>query len=133
METEEIKQKFQEEWVGKADEYVENPDRMESLGKTALGLLQKGGLKTVVEDIKLLVGYVTDIAKGQYKDYSGGNLSLVVAALVYLVSPIDLIPDVLPVIGWTDDVAVIGFICKKLHDELQVYKCWKTLENCEEY
>lgn len=76
METEEIKQKFQEEWVGKADEYVENPDRMESLGKTALGLLQKGGLKTVVEDIKLLVGYVTDIAKGQYKDYSGGCLKL---------------------------------------------------------
>lgn len=30
------------------------------------------------------------------------------AALVYLVSPVDLIPDVLPVIGWLDDVGIVS-------------------------
>ena len=125
METEEIKIKFQEEWVGKADEYIDEPDKMKSLGQAALKLINKSGLKSVVEDIKLLVGYVTDIAKREYKDYSVVNLSLAIAALIYLVSPVDIIPDVLPIIGWTDDAAVIGFACKKLHEELQSYKYWK--------
>jgi uncharacterized membrane protein YkvA (DUF1232 family) len=29
--------------------------------------------------------------------------------VMYIVSPIDLIPDTLPVLGWLDDVAVLAF------------------------
>ena len=29
-------------------------------------------------------------------------------AVLYVISPVDLIPDVLPVIGWLDDVGVLG-------------------------
>lgn len=30
------------------------------------------------------------------------------AAVVYLISPIDLIPDVIPVIGWMDDAGILA-------------------------
>ena len=33
---------------------------------------------------------------------------LVVMALVYVVSPVDAIPDVLPIIGWLDDIGVMS-------------------------
>jgi uncharacterized membrane protein YkvA (DUF1232 family) len=36
------------------------------------------------------------------------------ASLVYLVSPVDLLPDVFPAIGWIDDVVVIGMLVTEL-------------------
>jgi uncharacterized membrane protein YkvA (DUF1232 family) len=43
----------------------------------------------------------------------GGLTNIIIAcvALLYIISPIDLIPDFIPIIGWIDDliVAFIGF------------------------
>jgi len=41
--------------------------------------------------------------------------TLIIGGLLYLVLPFDTIPDAIPVVGLLDDVAVIGFIWKKLH------------------
>lgn len=42
-----------------------------------------------------------------------GRLMLVAIAL-YLLSPIDLVPDGIPLLGWVDDFALIAFILPKL-------------------
>lgn len=41
------------------------------------------------------------------KKISAGQIAIVVAALGYFICPIDLIPDVLPVVGYTDDAGVL--------------------------
>jgi len=41
---------------------------------------------------------------------SGGDKLLVAGALLYLISPIDLVPDVIPVVGWLDDIGVAGYV-----------------------
>lgn len=38
---------------------------------------------------------------------SGPDKALVVAALLYCISPIDLTPDILPVVGYLDDLLVV--------------------------
>jgi uncharacterized membrane protein YkvA (DUF1232 family) len=45
-----------------------------------------------------------------YRDPSASLLGKLVAffALIYAVMPIDLIPDVVPVFGWLDDIGVMG-------------------------
>jgi uncharacterized membrane protein YkvA (DUF1232 family) len=44
--------------------------------------------------------------------------ALLFAALLYVVSPVDLVPDVLPVIGEVDDLVVLIVVCR-----LFVYLC----------
>jgi uncharacterized membrane protein YkvA (DUF1232 family) len=39
---------------------------------------------------------------------------VVLASVVYLVSPIDLAPDFLPVVGWLDDTVLIGMLVSEL-------------------
>ena len=36
------------------------------------------------------------------------SIVLVVLCLAYCIAPIDIIPDVLPIVGWIDDLGVIG-------------------------
>lgn len=86
----------------------------------------KEGLAEVLDDLKMLYNYVHDIATGTYTDYSKAKLAIAVAALIYVVSPIDLIPDFLPG-GFIDDVAIVGFAIKQLHDELEKYKQVKQI------
>jgi len=41
---------------------------------------------------------------------------VLVLSLLYIISPVDLIPDLIPVVGWADDVAVgigAGAACLK--------------------
>jgi uncharacterized membrane protein YkvA (DUF1232 family) len=45
---------------------------------------------------------------------STADIVLIVAALLYLISPIDLVPDFIPFAGWLDDVAVAGLVLSYL-------------------
>lgn len=49
----------------------------------------------------------------------------VIAAIIYFVSPIDIVPDFLVGIGIIDDVAVLSYVLKQLSAELLNYSHWK--------
>ncbi len=76
-------------------------------------------------DIKLSLELAKDWIKGEYKDIPKGSLVLIIGGLLYLVNPIDLIPDFL-IGGFLDDAAVLAYVFKKIGDELVVYKAWKN-------
>lgn len=99
-----------------------------NLGISAIQILRQHpkSFKEVGDILKLQVAYVTDIAKGNYKDYDKANWVIIVAALLYVVSPIDFIPDFIPGLGWTDDISVILYVFKKMGDELDLYQLWKN-------
>jgi uncharacterized membrane protein YkvA (DUF1232 family) len=44
------------------------------------------------------------------------NKGVLIAALAYVVSPIDLIPDMIPIAGWVDDLIVITVALNKFFD-----------------
>lgn len=50
----------------------------------------------------------------------------IVAALAYFVSPIDAIPDVLPVIGFADDALVVAYAVHRLATEIAEFRKWRA-------
>ncbi len=109
-------------WLTKAAKCVKTPGAMTKLALTAGVYLRKNGLKSVSEYLTLMVNYVKDVATGRYKEYSKTHLTLIVAAILYVVSPLDVIPDFLIVAGLIDDAAIIAWVFNEIGKELDKYK-----------
>lgn len=50
---------------------------------------------------------------------------MIILAFLYLISPVDIIPDIFPLIGLVDDVAVLAFAFNFIKDDLENYRAWK--------
>ena len=57
---------------------------------------------------------------------------LLVTAVVYLLMPIDLIPDVIVGLGLLDDVALFGWVLKSISTELDVFTRWERGDQAEQ-
>ena len=66
-------------------------------------VVKSGPLQRFLKDVALLISMVKDYWSGKYREVSWWVIAAVVFALLYVLSPIDLIPDFIPVIGLLDD------------------------------
>lgn len=88
-------------------------------------------LKTLwhfIQDIGLIFSLAKDYWNGNYRDVSWTTIFFAVIAFLYMVSPVDLMTDMVPVIGWLDDVVIIVLFLKFFHHDLEKYKHFKEEE-----
>lgn len=78
-----------------------------------------------VEKFSVLGRLIRAYAMGRYRDIPWKNLLLIVAAIFYFVSPIDLLPDMLPITGLTDDMGVLMWVYHTLSKEIDKFLTWE--------
>jgi len=83
-------------------------------------------LAGLLENIRTAYDMVSDSVTGKYKGVSKSTLALLAGGLAYLALPIDLMPDFIPVAGWVDDAAVLGWIFVRCADEFRKYHDFKN-------
>lgn len=85
--------------------------------------LKKSERKSWYEEFKLLYQMIVD------KEYIvDTKTKLVIAgALAYVIFPMDIIPDFLPIVGWLDDAFVLGFTINSISEEIERYKAFKEI------
>ena len=49
---------------------------------------------------------------------STANKAMIIGALGYMISPLDVVPDAIPIAGLTDDLAVLLFVLKKVWTDI---------------
>lgn len=117
-------------WKSMAWYYVTHPAEFSRLVEEVKAFASKDGIRQVKGDFYDMYNYVKDVSTGKYKSFNLTSLLLVVAALTYLVTPADMIPDFLPGAGLVDDVSLLAWAAKQVVDELDKYK--KSIEQCDE-
>lgn len=124
-----LKSIFFKKATGKAGRYVKNSATLFELAKDVMGKMNKvgfkGNLAEVAGSIQVLIRMVRAYASGEYKGLPWKSMVSVVAVLIYFVSPIDLVPDFLPVIGIADDVALIVWLVKSLGSDIAKFSQWE--------
>ena len=82
-------------------------------------------LKTILDDLQTIFRLVRAWLKGEYRDVSKKSLVVLVGALIYFLMPFDAIPDFIPVIGLTDDVAIIAMALTAAKTEVEKFREWE--------
>jgi uncharacterized membrane protein YkvA (DUF1232 family) len=75
--------------------------------------------------IKFLVMMLKDYWNGEYREVPWGIIASIVVVLIYILSPIDLIPDFIPGAGYIDDVGLLGFVWKFISYDVEKYCQWR--------
>src|SRR5690606_34129177 len=75
----------------------------------------------VANQTRLVLELVDDVRLGHYRDVSWRSIALLVGGLLYVVSPADVIPDALPLLGALDDLAVLAVATRLARADLKAY------------
>lgn len=67
-------------------------------------------------------------ALGQYRDVPWKTILLIVAAIIYFVNPLDLVPDIIPLTGLTDDFAVLLWVYNSVSNEIEKFLAWEKAQ-----
>jgi uncharacterized membrane protein YkvA (DUF1232 family) len=111
----------------RARRLIRNP---EELSATMAKGLAKAYSKRVVlvkifEDFLQLFRLVKAWVVGEYREVPRATILWAVLAILYFLSPLDAIVDILPG-GYLDDIAMISFILSRIKPDLDRFRAWES-------
>lgn len=116
--------------IHKAEELIKDKEKTEEKIDEAIEKVikveeEKGIFEKIWDDLPLMFGMAKDWITGKYKDISLTSMLTILGGIIYFLSPIDLIPDFIPVIGYLDDLYILSSVIDKVRKEIDKYKVWK--------
>jgi uncharacterized membrane protein YkvA (DUF1232 family) len=118
-----------EKLVDTTSYYFKHPDKFsdkvneiynQATGKGETTMTEVGHkLKAIFRMIKMTIN-------GEYTDVPKVKVFLWSLALIYIITPIDLFSDFLPSLGFADEAAMLIWLVKSTHDEVEKFEQWET-------
>lgn len=76
-------------------------------------------------DIRLMFSMLRDYWRGDYREVPWRSIAAIAGTLIYVLNPLDLIPDLLLGIGFLDDAGVVVACLTLVESDLIRYAAWK--------
>ena len=131
LNEEEVQARF-EKSQEKAKKILEDRDKMETfLDRLERKLKHIPVVGGILSEIPVLITLIKAFIEKRYLEIPIGSIIAIVGALIYFLSPIDLMPDFLPAIGLVDDAAVLTLAFKLVHDDVKDYKAWRDRDSAK--
>jgi uncharacterized membrane protein YkvA (DUF1232 family) len=100
------------------------------LNETATKLADKESkdnkFKQLFDVALTVVRLVRSYINGEYREIQVGTVISGLAVLLYVLSPIDLVPDFIPVLGFLDDLSLVSWFLGKFQGEITNYREWEN-------
>ena len=90
-------------------------------------VLKNASLAPYISQVKTLFSLLQDYVKGDYREIPWWSLGSVVTALLYILLPLDAVPDIIPIAGFLDDAVVLKLCLDMVSKDLEKYN--KTFKN----
>ena len=105
---------------------VSDPTRLRSVLDDAEQSPAKrsGPFEQIVGEFLTLLRLVRAYANGSYREVPRERMVLIVAAIIYVATPLDIIPDFLPG-GFVDDAAIVLWVLRQVRDEVAAFGAWE--------
>ena len=115
----------------KAEEYIRSPEKTKKLLADAISKANakennKGQLADIWGYLTAQFRLLRAFINREYLDIPWRSIVLVVVAIIYFVSLVDLIPDFIPGVGFIDDAAVIAFVIAQIRSDIDKYIHWEA-------
>jgi len=89
-------------------------------------------LRKFTELGKIMFSMLKDIKNGTYPEVPWFTIASIVVALLYILNPLDIVPDFIPGIGYIDDLAVMSISMGWIETDIHKYLDWKLAEGKSE-
>ncbi|MBD3657642.1 MULTISPECIES: YkvA family protein [Marinobacter] len=84
-----------------------------------------GRMARFTTDIRLMFSLLRDYWKGDYRQIPWKSIAAIAGALLYVLNPLDFIPDIILAFGFLDDAGVVALCLKLVESDLHRYAAWK--------
>ncbi|QUB96801.1 YkvA family protein [Leptotrichia sp. oral taxon 221] len=91
----------------------------------------KGNLGEIGNKFALLVRMMRANLKGEFEISTADKLKIV-GAIVYVITTLDAVPDIIPVLGFGDDIGVVAYVIGKLGKLIKEYEEFERVRRNEE-
>lgn len=82
--------------------------------------------------LKLFIEILRQYQKGNYREVPWRSITAISFTLIYIINPLDVVPDVLPLIGYVDDLSVFMALLSLAEKDLNEFETWKTEQNLDD-
>jgi uncharacterized membrane protein YkvA (DUF1232 family) len=115
--------------TAEAESYANDPDRLARLllvAREKINHIPRGPFAETWPYLMAMIRLIRGYHQDEYRDISPQNLHVVVATILYFVSPFDVIPDSVPIFGHLDDALVVRLAVKSVGADLDTFMAWET-------
>lgn len=91
--------------------------------------LDKKKFGRLLNQLKLTLNLIRDFRNKSYTEIPWRSIAMISASVLYFVNPFDIVPDLLPVFGFTDDALLFAAVFKSIQSDLEKYCSWKGLKS----
>src|SRR5437870_4707520 len=112
-----------------AKSYVEDPQRLRSLFQEAAkqaASMPRDPFQETWPYFQTMLRLIRAYSQGNYRDVAENTLVVIIAAIIYVVNPLDVIPDAMPALGYLDDAAVLALAVRRTRQALDDFMTWET-------
>ena len=82
-------------------------------------------INELMEHVQLFLRMIKRSLAGEYSAFSHKTLLSLVFGLLYFVTPMDVVPDFIPLFGFSDDLSIVYFIIKNFKSDIEAFKVWE--------